>query len=173
MTKRVKSEAVPCLVPQDKDQANEFISEIGRLQRDRDRIAADMNDEMAKIKERFETQALPMAERIRLLSQGVQIWCAAHRAELTDGNKVKHAILAAGKINWRMRPKKVALRGKEAVIEVLKSMGLVRFIRTIEEVNKEALLGEEEVATAVPGISISQGEDFVITPHETQLEEVA
>ena len=173
MAKKVKSDAVPYLVPQNKDQANEFISEIGRLQRDRERIQADMNDDLAKIKERFEASALPLADRIRKLSLGVQLWCEANRADLTQSGKVKYAVLAAGKINWRMRPKKVVLRGKEVIVETLKSMGLARFIRTAEEVNKEALLAEEDVATAVPGISITQGEDFVITPHETQLEEVA
>lgn len=173
MAKRVKSEAVPYLVPQDRDQASEFISEIGRLQRDRDRIQADMNDQMAKIKEQFEAQALPLAERIKLLSSGVQLFCEANRDELTDGRKVKYAILAAGKINWRMRPKKVNARGVEKIIQTLKAMGLGRFVRTTEEINKEALLDEENLANSVPGITISQGEDFVITPHETNLEEVA
>jgi phage host-nuclease inhibitor protein Gam len=172
MAKRVKQEAA-LLVPKDKDQASEFISEIGRLQRERDRIEADMNDEIAKIKERYEAEALPHAERIKQLSSGVQIWCEANRSELTNDGKVKYAVLAAGKINWRMRPPKVMLRGLDAIIQTLKGMGLDRFIRATEEVNKEALLAEQEVAKAVPGISITQGEDFVITPHETQLEEVA
>jgi phage host-nuclease inhibitor protein Gam len=173
MAKKVKSEAVPYLVPQDKDQASEFISEIGRLQRERDRIEADMNDEIAKIKERYEAEALPHAERIKQLSSGVQLWCEANRDELTQEGKVKYAVLASGKINWRNRPSKVTVRGAEAVIQTLKAMGLGRFVRTIEEVNKEAMLLEPEVAKKVPGITISKGEDFVITPHETQLEEVA
>ncbi len=173
MAQRVKAEAAPWRVPQNRDQANECIAEIGRLQRERDRIRADMNDEVAAVKERHEAQALPLAEKIRHLSAGVQLWCEANRSELTQGGKVKFAMLAAGKINWRMRPPKVALRGKDKIIEALKAMGLSRFIRVTEEVNKEAILAEAEIAGAVPGISITRGEDFVITPHETELEEVA
>jgi phage host-nuclease inhibitor protein Gam len=35
------------------------------------------------------------------------------------------------------------------------------------------MLAEPEVAQSLTGVSISQGEDFVIVPFETELEEVA
>ena len=49
---------------------------------------------------------------------------------------------------------------------------LKRFIRTKEEINKEAILDEPEVVASVKGISITQKEDFVIVPFETELESV-
>ncbi|MHC1727273.1 MAG: hypothetical protein AB9866_14915 [Syntrophobacteraceae bacterium] len=39
--------------------------------------------------------------------------------------------------------------------------------------NKDAILAEPEAAKAIPGITISRGKGFVITPFESQLEEVA
>lgn len=171
--KRIKSEAAMFRVAQSRDEAVEFIAEIGRLQRERERIQADMNDEMAKVKERHEAMALPLGEKIRALTAGCQAWCEVHRDELTQSGKTKTAMLASGKINWRMRPPRVSLRGKERILEVLKAMGLKRFIRMVEEVNKEAMLAEPKIAATVPGVSITQSEDFVITPFETELEEVA
>ena len=46
-------------------------------------------------------------------------------------------------------------------------LGLDRFIRTKQEINKEALLNEPEVAKGIAGITIKTGvEDFVIKPFE-------
>jgi phage host-nuclease inhibitor protein Gam len=46
-------------------------------------------------------------------------------------------------------------------------------VRVKEEINKEAILAEPDLAAKIPGISITQGEDFVIVPFETELEEIA
>jgi len=132
-----------------------------------------MNDEIATIKQRYEEQAKPLGDDIRQLSQGVQVWCEANREAITQGGKVKFATLTTGKVNWRTRPPKVTLRGKESILENLKRLGLARFVRTSEEINKEAMLNEPALAKTVPGVNITQGEDFVITPFETELEEVA
>jgi phage host-nuclease inhibitor protein Gam len=170
---RIKHQVTALLVPQTHDEAVEHIAEIGRLQRQRERIQASMNDELAAVKQRYEQQALPLGNDIHQLSQGVQIWAEANRAKLTNDGKVKFAQLASGKINWRMRPPKVGLRGKDSIIEACKKLGLSRFIRVAEEVNKEAMLAEPDVAQTLQGVTITQGEDFVITPFETELEEVA
>ncbi len=170
---RVKNAAVKHTVPQSREEAAEYIAEIGRLQRNRGRIEAAMNDEIATIKQRYEEQAKPLGDDIRQLSQGVQVWCEANREAITQGGKVKFATLTTGKVNWRTRPPKVTLRGKESILENLKRLGLARFVRTSEEINKEAMLNEPALAKTVPGVNITQGEDFVITPFETELEEVA
>lgn len=170
---RIKNESPDLKVPQNRAEAEEFIAEIGRLQRERTRIEANMNDRIAAIKQEFESLAQPLGLDIRQLSTGLQIWSEANRDALTNHGKVKFAMLASGKINWRMRPPKVSLRGKDRIIEICKRLNLTRFIRTIEEVNKEAMLAEPDVARAIEGVTISQGEDFVITPFETELEEVA
>jgi phage host-nuclease inhibitor protein Gam len=67
----------------------------------------------------------------------------------------------------------VTVRAAGIVIEALKRLGLTRFLRVKEEINKEAILAEPDAVRDVKGISISQGEDFVIVPLATELEEVA
>ncbi len=172
-TRRLKTDATAHPVPQNRDQAVEAIAEIGRLQRERDLIQTQMNDELAALRQRYEEQAAPLADRIKALSAGVQVWCTANRATLTQGGKVKFARLASGEIKWRMRPPSVTVRGKDVVIALLKDLGLNRFLRTKEEVNKDAILAEADAVKGIKGITIKQAEDFVIVPFETQLEEVA
>lgn len=170
---RIKQEAAPYPVPQTREQVIEAIAEIGRRQRERERIQAAMNDEIAATKQRHEQEAAPHAEAIRELSQGVHTWCEAHRDELTQSGKVKTANLASGEVRWRMRPPSVAVRSLESVLAALRDLRLARFIRTKEELNKDAVLAEPAAVQHVKGITITQKEDFVIVPFETALEEIA
>ena len=170
---RIKASAALYPVPQSRDDVNDAIAKIGLAQRERARIQADMNDQLAKVKQGFEDEAKPFNEQIEALSKGVQTWCEAHRAELTKEGKVKFHGFAAGEVKWRMRPPRVSIRAVENVMETLKRLGLSRFIRVKEEPNKEAMLAEPEAVTGLAGVKIEQGEDFVIVPFETELEEVA
>ena len=170
-TKLLKTEVAP-VVPQNREQAADAIAQIGTLQRERTRIEAAMNDEMAAIKARFESQAEPYNLQIKALSEGVSIWCAANRLQLTDQGKIKTHAFSTGEVRWRVTPPKVLVKGVEAALDALRRAGLTRFIRTKDEISKEAILAEPKAIAAIRGISIEQKEEFVIVPFETQLEEV-
>jgi phage host-nuclease inhibitor protein Gam len=72
--------------------------------------------------------------------------------------------------NFQPRPPSVSIRGQEAVIDLIKRLGLTRFIRTKEEVNKEAVLNEPDEVRGVAGLTVVTGvEDFVITPFEQEV----
>lgn len=113
-----------------------------------------------------------LKEQLATLQDGVQGYCEAHRLELTDGGKVKTANLITGEVQWRQRPPSVSVRGSDTVIEMLKRLGLGRFVRTKEEVNKEAILNEPDEVRGVAGLTVVTGvEDFVITPFEQAVTE--
>ncbi|MDR1890124.1 MAG: host-nuclease inhibitor Gam family protein [Zoogloeaceae bacterium] len=158
-------------VPQSQAEVSGAVLEIGERQREIARLQADMNDELAKIKERWEALAQPHRLRIELLTAGAHIWCEANRLALTQNGKVKTAQLATGEVGWRTRPPSVRVTGAEVVLETLRRLKLDRFIRQKEEVNKDAILNEPEAVAHVPGISIQQAEDFFITPFEAELAE--
>jgi phage host-nuclease inhibitor protein Gam len=153
-------------------EVNEAIAQIGAAQRQRDAIETAMNEELATVRTRYEEQALPHAAVIKDLGHAVQVWCEGNRHELTREGRIKTARFAAGEVSWRMRPPSVAIRGQGSVMEALKKLGLERFIRTKEEIDKEAMLREPSAVQDIKGVSITQGEDFVIKPFETQIEEV-
>ena len=135
-------------VPQTRDQAAAAIAEIGTINRELARITADMNDELAAIKERYEQAADPLRQKSEALTNGVQTWAEANRDTLTQQGKVKTAALTTGEILWRMRPPSVRVTGAEAVLDALRRLGLKRFIREKEEVNKDAILNEVDLRKA-------------------------
>ncbi|EDN6659394.1 host-nuclease inhibitor protein Gam [Salmonella enterica] len=165
-TKRIKS-AAAVYVPQNKEDVIGDIKKIGDLQRELEREQTIMNDAIGEITERHAPGIESLKKDIDTLSKGVQGWCEAHRDELTQNGKTKTASLITGKVEWRNRPPSVGIRGAETVLETLRRLNLDRFIRTKEEINKDAILNEPEVVKGVAGIIIRSGiEDFSITPFE-------
>ncbi len=169
-TKKLKTTAAE-FVPATDDDAVATVAHIGQLQRERTRLETAMNDELARVREKWETKARPLADSIDNMMTGVQMWAEAHRLRLTRDGKVKTVKLASGEISWRMRPPSVAIRGKDAVLEILKKLRKKAFIRVKEEINKDAILNDPDAVKGIKGISIIQKEDFSVTPFETELEE--
>ncbi|WP_332640770.1 host-nuclease inhibitor Gam family protein [Escherichia coli] len=166
--KRIKS-AAAAYVPQNRDAVITDIKRIGDLQREASRLETEMNDAIAEITEKFAARIAPLKTDIETLSKGVQGWCEANRDELTNGGKVKTANLVTGDVSWRVRPPSVSIRGMDAVMETLERLGLQRFIRTKQEINKEAILNEPGAVAGVAGITVKSGiEDFTIIPFEQE-----
>lgn len=171
-TTRVKATAATYPIPQSRQEASDAIAAIGRAQRELMRIETAMNDELAAVKERYEEQATPFRDEIKARTAGVQTWCEANRSALTEGNRTKTAVLPAGTVKWRLTPpavkvKKALLAG---VLAALRTAGLAdRFIRTAEELNKEAVLADPDAVKGIPGLDIVQAEEFVIEPHADAL----
>jgi phage host-nuclease inhibitor protein Gam len=168
---RLKQPAQPAAyVPQNRDECAELINQIGRIKRQIDGIKASMNDEIAKITDHYTGHATTREMILKQLQEGVQAFCEANRIELTQNGKSKSAEFVTGTVQWRQRPPSVVIRGSDAVLETLARLKLSRFIRTKEEINKEAILNEPAAVQGVAGITIKTGvEDFVITPFENNL----
>lgn len=155
---------------QNRDEVEIAIKEIGNLQREIEATAIEQNNQIAEITERFAPKINALQEKIKPIQEAVQAWCESHRDELTQNGKTKTGSFNTGEVQWRQRPPSVAVRGVASVLENLKTLGLVRFIRTKEEINKEAMLNEAELAATVAGITIKKGvEDFVISPFEQEV----
>lgn len=152
---------------QSRDDVELAIKQIGDLQRQLEQTAIEQNNELAAITEKYAPKLTALKEQIEPVQQAVQAWCESRRDELTQNGKTKTGSFNTGEVQWRQRPPSVAIRGADSVIESLRTLGLVRFIRTTEEINKEAMLNEAELAATVAGVTIKKGvEDFVITPFE-------
>lgn len=160
-----------------RDECNEAIRMLGIAQRELQRVEADMNESLAKIKEASEARAKPYAEQVAYLVTDIWAWCDANRAELTDNDKVKTVKFGNGEVAWREAPPKVSINKKtkaEGVVAwLLEAPAKFRkFLRPKHELNKEAMLAAPELAAEIPGVTIkSAGEGFYIKPFETELEE--
>jgi phage host-nuclease inhibitor protein Gam len=177
-------------IPQSRDEAAKMIHEIGMAQREIARRTADMNDELADITAKHQPILDGLAAKVKLLAGGVQAWCESNRDEITNDRKVKFANLLTGMVTWRQRPPSVKVTGVDAVLKTLKALNLQRFIRTKEEIDKDAILAAYNAAKSAPtddpnranliaeaapldlvsGISITTGqEDFAIEPFEQEV----
>lgn len=166
--KRVKA-AAQKWVAQSRDEVVSTIRQIGEVGRDVVRLTADMNDEISAVTAKYEQLITPKQERLELMQIGVQDWCAANRDVLTNNGKVKSYGFITGKIQWRQRPPAVQIRKVDDVLKSLKSLGLARFVRTKDEIDKDAILKEPAAVAGVTGVKVVTGvEDFVIEPFEQE-----
>lgn len=168
-TKRIKA-AAQIWTAQSRDDVAAAIGEIGKKGREIDVLTASMNDEIAVVVEKYQPTIDALKKELPQLQSGVQAWCESHRAELTQSGKTKTVNMITGTVNWRIRPPSVSVRGSNTVIELLKSKGLGRYIRTKEEINKDAVLSDPDGVRTIPGITVLSGiEDFVIEPFENEV----
>lgn len=172
---RAKTRGANMPVPQSREEAAQAVARFGALGREVARIEATMNDEIVAIKAAAEEQCSPLKDETAAIMEGLKIWAEANRAVLTNQHKTKTVDLGTGTLSWRSAPPKVkgVPRGKEAIVELIakiKSLGLKQFIRTVEEVNREAMIADPAKAEKVPGIKIaSEGEDFTVEPFEVEI----
>jgi phage host-nuclease inhibitor protein Gam len=165
---RTKKPAVASYVCQSKEEAMGAIRELGDAQRELARIETFVNDAIARITDGRKEEIDAIRNRIETLTGGIHLWCEANRAALCGAGKT--ANLITGEVAWRQRPPSVSVRSAEKVIETLKKLSLARFVRTKEEVNKEAILAEPMAVTGIAGITVVTGvEDFSVTPFEVEV----
>ncbi len=169
--KTTKKPVVPA--PQDLNEAADFVRRIGEAERAIELANNEMNAKLEEVKQPFVEQVDQHQQQLALLVEGLYAYAQGNRTVLTNDGKKKTVTLPTGTFSWRMTPKAVSIKGKDALIAKLKDLKLDRFIRTKEEVDKEAMLKEEEVAAAVDGVTIEQREEFVVKPSETKAEVAA
>ncbi len=170
---KTKAKASNLPIPQDDSEARSMIREIGDLQREIARAEHDLNDEIAALQERYGARVEPLRDLVEAKTEGLKMFCEVNRERLTRGGKVKFFRFTTGEISWRNRPAKVSLRKVDDVIEAIKRLKLEgKFLRVKEEVNKDAMLENRELASTIAGVTIgSDGEDFIVAPFETELPE--
>ena len=166
---RVKSEVLEITL-QTQDEVALASKQIGDLEREQVRLSTLQADEKAAIDEKYTTELTALKEQVKPLQKAVQAFCESCRLELTNGGKQKTAYFTTGEVQWRVKPPAVVAKGIDGILESLRNLGLFRFIRTKEELNKEAMLAEPEVARSISGVTIREGvEEFVIKPNDEEV----
>lgn len=157
-------------VPKSRDEAARSLSTMGTLRREMNALEAQMEAQIADIREEYEQAALPHLQKFDGLKETLVIYAEAHRDELTDGGKRQSIDLGSGELKWRKLPPSVRLRKVDDVLAAIHQMeeddkDYSAFIRSKEEVNKEAMLANTDKASLVPGVSIgSAGETIDVVP---------
>ncbi len=163
-------------VPNTENEADTVLHTMADLARTVDSIEIQMDEEIAAVRQKYEERAAPFAERYNDFEHAMIIYAEFNRSKLTQNGAVKTAFFANGEIAWRNLPAKVTIRNADNVIENIKVLSqantdYIHFLRTTTEVNKEAMLGNRELAKTIAGVSIgSDGEQLKIVPKREDLQ---
>ena len=163
-------------VPQSDDEASALLAEFGATFNTLARSGVALNDELALVKLKYETEAKPLQAKLSAIEKALAAFGAANRRRLTDGGKTKTVKLAAGEMGWRVNPPSVHLKRGfkvEDVIADIRRLRLNKFLRPAVALNKQAMLDDPERAETVDGIKIVKDvEEFFVAPFGAELAEV-
>jgi phage host-nuclease inhibitor protein Gam len=159
---------------QTRQQVEAVLENIGHLQRERDELARERDDEIAAVRQRYRAPLAEMESFLELETSWVEAWARAHPEALGSNRSLTGAHATIGFRAEPQRLERASRRWTWSRIAITLA-GLAwgkRYLRIpAPEVDKEALLAD--LATLSPvelrnaGLIIVQGEHFFITPHST------
>jgi len=154
---------------ENEEKAIRALNRVGQIQREMTRIEAEFNERIATLKAEAAAEIRPLKEEINGLVEALYAFAKAHRKELARGKTIK---LPTGTLAWRRTPPSVRIRNVKEAIKTLRERGFGWLIKreVVEKIDKEAILRDAQLVESVPGISITQREEFVVKPSSTGLE---
>ncbi len=152
-------------VPQDDAAASAMVARIGQATAEAMAIEAALDEQLLALREDATPKITALDAEISGLVDALAAYCAAHRTRLTGDGRTKSHRFPAGTVAWRDQPPRVRLSRVDEVVARLRALGLDRFLRVSACPDKDAMLKEPEVASAVDGVKIERpGEKFYVTP---------
>lgn len=186
---KAKAAASDVRVPQSREAAAAMIAEFGAAGREVERIETALKAKLAKAKQDAENSAKPHVDKAMELFKGLKLYCEANRQTLLGNSGLKTVDFGTGTVKWRWNPPKVKISGEhEDVIARINakatealdggqldaSHSYLSFIRTKEEIDKEAMLKNPDLARTIDGVSIGRGgEMFEVEPFGAEISEPA
>lgn len=166
------------LVIRDRAEAEAHVNTVAALVNERRGVAAAMDEKLLNIKQEYELELANLDIQIKQGTDDLEAWALANPAEF---GKAKSIEFLAGRIGFRTGTPKLALLGRQwnwdKVLAAIQKFGF-QFIRTKEEVDKEAILAfyaaqadkpqvEAKVLSPI-GCKVTQGESFFVEPKLTE-----
>jgi phage host-nuclease inhibitor protein Gam len=135
---------------------------LGMAQQRRTELESEMQGAVQEATKRFALKLESEDRTIEAAETLLTNWAEEERFTLLEGDS-KTATLGVHQIQFRMKPPKISLRDVEKVIEHIKRLKFKHlFLRTKEEVNKEAMLAHPDKAERIPGVTVKRDEEEVI-----------
>ncbi len=162
-TKQVTKELAEELpVPQSDQEADDLIARIAELDVERDGVLAKLNADTALLKKNAEESISHKTAEISRLAKGLNIYFKANQERLTEDGKRRSHRFARGDIGLRMGRASVKLvNTKRIILHCLRKPMLRRiFLRIKFEVNKQAILAHQDLASNIKGIKLVEPQDY-------------
>ena len=136
---------------------------------------SDMDAELKAVRDDYQDDMAAISDAVNLAMTAAQTWAEANLGEF---GKLKSLDMTHGLVGFRTgqpQPKTISGWTWDRVLEKLKGIPLMAgYIRTKEEVNKQALVSDREkigeVDLRMVGVRIVQDEAFYVEPKTTAVE---
>lgn len=136
---KIKTISVGVKVPADLQKASSLALEWQRKQHIINKAKLDSEERIANEKANLSNFIKPLEEQAFKIEQALQLFCEAHREELTSKGKFQHGDIGSATVKWR-KTSKVSIKTKlqDAVIKTLKPL-LPAAVTVKETLNKDVL----------------------------------
>ena len=160
---------------QSREQAEAAMDALALAAHRRDKLEAEMNVELTRVRARYESELAVLAEAIKNETARLRDWADSDPTLLGKSRSIK---LLHGTVGYRLGNWAVKLvRGfkAERAVALVKSIIGPGYVRTKEELDKELLLADrarypaETLASC--GLRLEQAESFYVTPEKTEAPE--
>lgn len=158
-------------IPQNIEEAAEMLAKLGEEQQEAETIAARADLEVSRIRQSADEMIRPMQENMMGRFDALRAFAEARRLELTDNGKKKSIKLPSGEMKWRTTPPKVEIEDEAALLQAIEGTAhFAQFARNKTFIDKDALKKDAETAAKLPGVTITQGEEFRVKPERASSE---
>lgn len=160
----------------DWQDAEQGLREVGLAEIRRERLVGKMNEQIDAIKAQYAERLAEIDLALSATTAQLEAWCDAHRAEMQPASKKQDAGLVwkstFGKLAFRRCPAAIEFTTKkiEKVLAALRARKLTNCIRTVEEPNKEVLLGLDDEVLAAVHCKKKPSEKFEAKPDYVEIE---
>lgn len=154
-----------------RDEAESVMNELAQAENNRRKFIARRDAEVLNINSQYEGGIAACAEAVREKSDILRAWAEATPEAFPKGRKSLD--LVSGVIGFRTGTPKLALLSRawnwDKVLEAFRH-GLKKYIRTKDEVNKDAVLADYatrqicDAELAAEGLKVVQEESFFVEP---------
>ncbi len=171
MNKKVSPPPVP--TPESLEDAAKYYRRISLLLRQIREEEDTLNAEVEKLRTASERRAVPKQQEVVGLARSIYAYAHKNRAALTEDDRKKTIeVGGTGIMQWYITPAAVTFDKDikaEDVLESIKRLKLKQFIRTKEEIDKEAMIADQDLANTIDGVTVKQSEKFAIRPIGSEL----
>jgi phage host-nuclease inhibitor protein Gam len=149
------------------EDANLALKEIGLLEHELGAIDADAHKRIAEVKTTAVKTGEPIRRRLADLSELLGAFAEYNRADLFKDKKTVQ--LSFGNFGYR---KSTGISVKKTTLELLKKLGLEKYIRIKEEPDKEAMAEMDDEALAQVDAVRKVKDDFFCEADKTEINKV-
>ncbi|MFZ5559460.1 MAG: host-nuclease inhibitor Gam family protein [Patescibacteria group bacterium] len=155
-------------IPDSKTEVEIFITELAMFQKEAEEIENRLKKAVTALKIDADKRVKKINEIILRRVAAIYSFFLKNKKELTKDGKISIVKLSNGEMEVFLTNPTLNIRKEDQVITILKARGLGnQFIRTREEIIRDAVLQNPGAVADINGISITRKEKFLVRPNLT------